>query len=545
MGRIPASETLASAGPLGAAERMVAALREPRCYPHPVTRVEVVETHISWVLLTGSQAYKLRKPVRLPFLDFTSAAARRRDCEAELHLNRRLAPELYLGLVAIRGTPEAPRVCVEDDGEDGKEDGPLLDWAVRMVQFPPGARLDRALARGRIGAAEIERLAAELAAFHARAGIAGSDSPHGSAEAVEEQCLANFRALEQVRLGAADRARLAALRDWTRASLAEHGERFGQRRRAGWVRECHGDLHLGNIVLLDGRPVPFDCLEFDPALRWIDTLSEVAFLFMDLEAHGRSDLAWGFLDAYLERSGDYEGLALLRHYLVYRALVRAKVFAIQLRQGAPSRTLRARLRAQIALAERYATAPPGGILIITHGLSGAGKSWLSARLLEPLGAVRVRSDVERRRLDTGKARYTESAARRTYERLEDTARAVLAAGYPVILDATFLDQGGRERLRALAGERQVPFRILSVHAPLSLLEARVVHRASTENDPSEATPEVIELQREKAEPLTAVERAAALVIDTSREVDIDALVERLRHAPGAHLRSVHEPEAGR
>jgi len=523
-------------GGAGSGADLGARLRDPRCFGPEVEQVELVETHISWVLLTGAYAYKVHKPVVLPFLDFGTVEARRRDCEAELRLNRRLAPDLYLEVVPITGSRDAPRIGVP---------GPIVDYALKMRQFPAANQLDRVLAAGRLTEDHIDSLAADLAAFHARAGLATTDSRYASRERIATECMDNFRVLEAAPLEAADQNRLRRLQDWTERSLADHAELFSARRAAGWVRECHGDLHLANIALIEGRPVPFDCLEFDPDLRWIDTMSETAFLMMDLFAHHRADLAWRFLDAYLERSGDYAGIALLRHYLVYRCLVRAKVDAIRLSQAGRGHDEQThQLKAQLALAERLAEAPAETPLIITHGLSGSGKSWLSARLLAPLGAIRVRSDTERRRLDcAGSNRYGAASSRKTYARLQETAQRVLNARYPVILDATFLNQAARGQLRAMAARLNVPFRILSVHAPHELLKKRVIDRAESENDPSEATPEVIERQRTNAEALSPSERATALVVDTSRPVDVATLVKEIAAAPPPQLRSVADAGA--
>jgi len=299
---------------------LFAALLDPACYPHPVAGVRVLETHISWVLLTGEYAYKIKKPVGLGFLDFSSLELRRHYCEEELRLNRRLAPELYLDVVEIRGTPGAPRIGGE---------GPLLEYAVRMREFPQAALASRALASGAFGAAEVDALAALVARFHEGALRAPESERFGSPDVVLADALQNFEQLLPLVKSAPDDRALRELRLWTKREFAARGEALAARRKQGFVRECHGDLHLRNIVLLDGRPVPFDCIEFNAELRWIDVMSEVAFLAMDLEDRGRRDLAWRFLGRYLEATGDYAGLAVLPFYLVYRALVRAKVHLLR------------------------------------------------------------------------------------------------------------------------------------------------------------------------------------------------------------------------
>src|SRR5262245_16780588 len=316
-----------SAGP----DALVAALHDPRRYPHPVEGVKLLETHISWVLLTGAYAYKLKKPLDLGFLDFGTLAARKRSCEEELRLNRRTAPRLYVGVVPITGTAAEPTV----DGQ-----GPPIEYAVKMREFPQEALLARAAARGALPIERMDELAATVAAFHATVDRAGADSPFGTPHEVIGQARQNFA---QMRAFVADPpcgAALARLAAWTEREFAERYDAFVARHGQGFVRECHGDLHLRNLVLLDGRILPFDCIEFNAAFRWIDVMNEIAFLAMDLADHTLVRHAWRLVDAYLEETGDYAGLAVLRFYLVYRALVRAKIAGMrghQLPADAPAR----------------------------------------------------------------------------------------------------------------------------------------------------------------------------------------------------------------
>ncbi|MCE9639634.1 MAG: phosphotransferase, partial [Betaproteobacteria bacterium] len=296
--------------------QLLAALGSAACYPHPVCRARLIQTHISWVLLAGSYAYKIKKPVDLGFLDFTTLAARRHYCEEELRLNRRLAPELYLEVVPITGTPQQPAIGGT---------GAAIEYAVKMKEFAQSAVLDNAIARGDIKHADIETLARTIADFHAQL------APQECAKACDldmsvlPPALENFEQMLPLPGAADDSETLRGIRDWTLREYQVLGALFEQRRAAGFVRECHGDLHLGNIVMIDGAAVPFDCIEFNPALRWMDVMNEVAFLMMDLDAHGRRDLAFTFVNAYLETSGDYAGVRLLPFYFVYRAVVRAKI----------------------------------------------------------------------------------------------------------------------------------------------------------------------------------------------------------------------------
>lgn len=477
--------------------------------------VRLVETHVSWVLLDGEQAWKIKKPLRLGFLDFSSAGARRRACDEELRQNRRLAPQLYLGVVPVRGSLARPRLG---------GGGPVVDHALRMRQFPDDALLGRRLAEGRLDGATLDGLAATLAAFHLRAPRAQPGSGHGAPRAVMGATAQVLGAL--ARLG--PEPRLEALAAWCAAEGRRLRRRFEARRRDGWVREGHGDLHLDNLIELDGRATAFDCIEFDPSLRWIDVQADIAFACMDLHAHGRGDLAWRLLDGWLAATGDHAGMAVHRYYLVYRALVRALVLAIRRSQG-----VAAAGPDYLAAASRLAPrARPR--LLITRGPSGSGKSHLALALLEAAGAVRLRSDVERKRLfglgalqatDAARA-YSAQATRDTYARLRRAARAVLAAGHSVIVDAAFLQASQRDSFRALADSMGVPFTLLDCHADPALLRQRVLARRARGDDASEADLRVLEAQLARGDRLRPDEQARRLDVDTGAPLDVAALAAR-------------------
>ncbi|HEU0219789.1 MAG TPA: AAA family ATPase, partial [Gallionella sp.] len=431
--------------------QLVDALRVRGYFPHS-SRVE--ETHISWVLLTGCDAYKIKKSLDLGFLDFSTLEARHFYCTEELRLNRRLAPDLYLDVITIGGSPKQPVLGGE----------PAIEYAVHMRRFPRSAMMDRLLADGHITPTHIDQLAATVARFHAALPPTAADSPFGSAAAIQTAVLENFALLAPLLGAPADLAMLEKVRKASALEFAACEPLFRQRKANGCVRECHGDLHLGNIVLLDDTPVPFDGIEFSATLRWIDVISEIAFTVMDLMQRGQPQLAWRFLNAYLEHSGDYSGVSVLRFYLAYRAMVRAKVAAIRAAQEDPAQAKHelAACRGYLDLAHDCLTRRHP-TLIITHGLPGCGKSTFAQLALERLGAIRVRSDVERKRLfglkaladsrsQTGTGIYSEQATRRTYARLHELARGLLGAGFPVIVDAAFLRYAERKNLCALARE---------------------------------------------------------------------------------------------
>ncbi len=493
----------------------------------------VVETHISYVLLTGRHAYKIKKAVALGFLDFTTLDARRRYCDDELRLNRRLAPKLYLDVVPITGTFDAPRLG---------GDGPPIEYAVRMREFRQDALLSRVLARGELGAADIDALAAIVAAFHAHIDVAPADGPFGAPKRLLHYALQNFEQLAALPVAASERPTLDTLEAWTRHEYAAREHAFEARLRDGFIRECHGDLHLNNIARVDDELVVFDCLEFNAELRWIDTMNEIAFVAMDLDDRGRRDLARRFRDAYFERTGDYAGLAVYRFYYVYRALVRAKVAAMREDQLAAARAhdaLDTELRGYVDLAAG-AAAPARPAIAVMHGLAGSGKSTLAQALAEVADAVRIRTDVERKRMHglaadarSGSAvaggLYADAATHAVYERIASLARAAANAGCAALVDGAFLERWQRERLRALAQELDVPFVILSVSAPDRTLRERVARRARAALDASEADIAILEHQQRVYEPLDDVEKPHVIECDGAATWDrarVEALARR-------------------
>ncbi|MFN7085686.1 MAG: AAA family ATPase [Burkholderiales bacterium] len=506
-----------------AAAALIAALRDPRCYPHAVDRIEVLETHISWVILTGLYAYKIKKPVNLGFLDFATLEQRAACCHEELRLNRRLAPALYLEVVAITGSPQRPVV-----GGDGE----ALEYAVKMKQFAQEQLASRLLASGGLTVHHIGQLAEKIAVFHQYAAVAASGSRFGSPPAIEAQMEQNFEQIAALPGAAASRDLLDELRRWSGREFIARKTEFATRQAAARVRECHGDLHLGNIVLIENEITPFDCIEFSAELRWNDVASEIAFVVMDLVDRGRADFAFLFLNRYLESSGDYEAMAVLRFYLVYRAMVRAKVHCLRAHQFRVGEAERERLlgafREYLDLAARF-THAPAPALVILHGLSGSGKSTISCALLQAACAIRVRSDVERKRLhqlaahehaasgiDTGI--YAGTSTRRVYHRLAQLAHDILAAGWSVIVDAAFLQRWQRDLLRRVARELAVPFVIVSLQAPERVLQQRIAQRSAAGRDASDADLAVLAHQLASQQPLAAEEMTEAVVLDATQSL---------------------------
>lgn len=492
---------------------IIKALLEPKCYSHPAAKVELVETHISWLLLAGEFVYKIKKPVTLPFLDYGTLAKRHACCEAELRLNRRFAPDIYLEVVAIVGSPENPRF-----GNDGNiiEDGIAIEYAVKMRRFDEAGRLDHVCARGELTLDHIAALADSIVTFHTATATAPSTTRFGTPDAVMAPALENFKELHALLSDKACQTQLDRLLAWTQAEFKRLSPLFSARKTAGQIRECHGDLHFGNIVLIDGRVTLFDCIEFNEDFRWIDVASEISFTYIDLLDHQQPSLAGWFLNEWLSRSGDYDAMSVLRFYAVYRALVRAKVAAIRAQQNNPEDM--SETKNYIMLAERL-TSPPKPRLIITHGLSGCGKTTASTPLLlnDVKGStIRLRSDVERKRMfglaATAKSNstldegiYTKEAHQRTYQLLHELVQGLLAAGWSVIVDAAFLKRAERQVFQTLATQQGAEFHILAPQASPAELRERIVARLKNEHDASEATLAVLEQQMAFLEPLDADE----------------------------------------
>lgn len=499
---------------------LIKALQTPACYPHPTHGIRLLETHISWVLLTGEYAYKIKKPLDLGFLDFTSLAQRRHYCEQELMLNRRLAPQVYHEVVAIRGSQRQPHLG---------GDGDILEYAVKMRQFEPSQQLDARLQRQELAPADIDQLAAIIAHFHAQAEVAADTSHFGNADTVLAAAQQNFDQIHSLLPAeSAHHTALKSLATWFEQQTPTLRSQFSIRKQQGHVRNCHGDMHLGNMTTVDGEVIIFDCIEFNDDFRWMDTISELAFVTMDLHHRGQHAYAHRLLDCYLTLSGDYSGLCLLRFYQAYYAMVRAKVAAIRASQSQAENDW-AEHDTYLALAQGFAR-PTQAQLFITHGLSGSGKSSISQPLLEAYGLIRLRSDVERKRLyglaahqrsssvvDQGI--YSSEASEKTYQHLATTAQQLLNAGYAVIVDATFLRFKERLRFAQLAAAMPCPFFILHFHAPVETLKQWIREREAIGTDASEATVDVLEKQLLSQEALTPTELATTISIDS---VDLNA-----------------------
>lgn len=508
---------------------LVDGLLSPESYPHPCSNIELVETHISWVFLTGELAYKVKKPIQLSFIDFSTLEKRRHYCEEELRLNQRLAPEIYLDVVPIT------------DSKDGLMiggDGDIIEYAVRMKQFDQSQLMSK-IDLSQIDQELIDQLAETCAAFHETAAIAVENSDLGTLANIMKPVLENFEFLKEA--DSSIRVITHALEKQSKQELKRLSHVFMKRKRNNRIRECHGDLHLGNMFVENEKIAVFDGIEFNDSFRWIDVISDIAFVVMDLEDRGYRYLANRFLNRWLEVTGDFAGLRLLPFYCSYRAAVRAKVDSIRMRQGQISysdyKHLLKDCRGYLELAKSYSIHHRPS-LMITHGVSGSGKSTITQQLIQNTDTIRIRSDVERKRLfglnaqDDSNSKlntnlYSPAATIQTYERLEELTKTVIEAGYSVVVDATFLKRDERDRFCTLAEKLGVAFLIIKCSADVNILTQRIRKRRMHGGDASEADEFVLKSQLRNLNPLSSSEEHFAIDSSSPKIVStIEHLVRR-------------------
>jgi len=507
---------------------LIDSLMSPAAFSHPVRDIQLIETHISWVFLAGDYVYKVKKPIALDFLDFRDLERRRFYCEEEIRLNQPWAPEIYLDVAPITVDNGQPRFGAG---------GAPIEYAVRMRRFDQQLRLDLQLERGELSFADMKELGRNIADRHTAAQVVDDDQRNRVVALTKEFIWDNFAALD----GFVDTAELHSLHKWTERELKKVDALLWQRFDEGFVRDCHGDLHLANLVRLPGGITTFDCIEFSTDLRHIDVACDIAFLIMDLVARGRRDLGAHFLNRYLECTGDYGSMGVLSLYFVYRCLVRAKVAVILSKERESDEARKADLseaHRYCDMAERQAAARTP-VLVVMSGLSGSGKTWVSGQLMAALPAIRIRSDLERKRIfglgetqgsasRVGSGIYTDDANRIVYQCLLDTARIILGAGHSVILDAAFLKSADRATATSIATVCGSPCILLEVTAPADKLRERIRQRSMRADDASEAGLEVLEHQLATAEPFTDDEKAIAVCCKNVGEVNVESIVRQIR-----------------
>ncbi len=507
------------------AKTLLEALQNPSLYPHPVHGFEVIQTHLSWIILTGLYAYKLKKPLNLGFQDFTTLEKRKKFCEMEVSLNQRLAPDIYIEVIPITGSISEPSL---------KGTGEIIEYAVKMNQFEQKNLLSNLVKENRLNKEIIQSIAKQTAHFHAKAQRCDSDSEFGSAKNVYAPMKDNFEALKNLPASSGFIEEISQIESWCEKQFHQLKGLISARKKNGFVRATHGDFHLGNMVLIKDNPVIFDCIEFNENFRWTDVMNDIAFLAMDLDHHHHSDLGDLFVNHYFEHSFDYEGAKLLNFYKSYRAMVRAKISALLLNQVEPNSELAQKLaldlRNFLRLGLDYAKSHQA-TLSITHGFSGSGKSLFTEQLMMQTGAIRLRADVVRKHLFKMQpydatastqlpALYSDDATQKVYSTLCELAKMLLQSGLSVIVDATFLKQWQRDLFIGLS---EHPFTIYAFEAPVDKLQERIKLRARLRKDPSDADEEVLMKQQQSYEGLTAHEKSQTIMIDAAQ---IDRLIEK-------------------
>lgn len=505
-------------------------LLSPNVYDHPVKYFQVIETHISHVVLTGEFAYKIKKPVKYDFLDYTTLDLRRVYCEKECTFNAPLAAEVYLEVVTINQLPNGK---LKINGE-----GPVVEYALKMREFHQSQLFDFLVKNLRVDESHFDLIAERVARYYQHMESAGVNSPYATPEIVVGHAIANFHEARPFLNEENDLAQLTKLEEITTSEGKRLHNTFLQRKENGFVKPCHGDLHLGNIALLKDIPVIFDCIEFNELFRWTDTMADIGFLMMDLHFRGHPDIANHFLNSYLTCSGDFEGLQVLPFYIAYRSMVRAKIqlFETQNERGRDNDVLLRDYRHYANIAERFLSLPPPS-LIIMHGLSGSGKTTLAQELASLLQAIHIRADIERKRLfalqptdrvsaEEASIIYSTDASIKTYNHLSRLATTAIKAGFSIIVDATFLQQTQRALFQKLARELEVPFTIVSCAISQERAQAYIAQRIQENKDASDATIEVLSQQLVTQQPLSLTEVQDAVIVDRDTTTDI-SLVYKL------------------
>jgi len=504
---------------------LIEALCSPDAYPHEADAIELIQTHISYVLLAGAYAYKIKKPLELHFLDYSTLERRRQMCEEEVRLNRRLCPDVYLGVVSV--VRAAGRYRISGQGE-------AVEYAVQMRRMPQDRFMPALIARKELTAAEVRAVAYVIASFHAAAQTDERITAFGSVDVLRVNWQENFDQTRPFVGRTLTTEQFDAVREYADRFLTQQAALLTERAASGRTRDCHGDLRADSIVIGGrGEICVMDCIEFNDRIRYGDVAGDIGFLAMDLDARGRPDLADELMSAYLSASDDETLPCVLDYYRCYRAYVRGKVESLQIEESEIPLDQRAaaaaRARSLFELARTYAVVPHPRAAVMLVGLSGTGKSYLADGVAARLGTALVSSDATRRRIlalrpgehayaPYGGGAYTSEARERVYSAMRERAAAHLSQGRGVVLDATHGTRAARDAVRRMAERAGAPLLALEVGADEATVRTRLARRAAEPQSASDARWETYLAQRREFEPPDELPAAARLRIDSARHL---------------------------
>lgn len=500
---------------------LVQGLLEPKAYPEATKRIELVQTQMSFILLTDEYVYKVKKPVNLGFLDYTTLDKRRFFCQREVELNQRLCPEVYLGVVPI--TKDERKILIQGKGE-------AIEYAVKMRRLPKEAMMDVLLVNNKVTPRMVAKVAQKLAEFHQRAETNAKINAFGKIDAIGQNTDENFSQTEKYIGNTISLDKYQRIKAYTDNFIKKNTTLFHQRIADGRIRDCHGDLHAAHVCFTDGICI-YDCIEFNDRFRYSDVAAEVAFLAMDLDHYGRADLSRSFVNAYIDKSKDRELVKLLNFYKCYRAYVRGKVEGFKLGDPyiapAEKKQILNVASSYFDLANSYIRSKP--TLFITTGLVGTGKTFLAQALAKRLGLVVISSDVTRKKLagipitehrfeefDTGI--YLAEFSKKTYDRMFSEAKDILTEGGSVILDASFIKVEERLKAKELAKETNADFLIIECTLDEASIKKRLAQRLE-QGTISDGRWEIYQPQKRAFDPVVEVPKTNHAIIDTAQPVE--------------------------
>jgi len=506
-------------------EELMAALTKSEAYHHRPSRVEWLQTHISWIFLADDLVYKVKKPVDFGFLDFSTLANRKHFCEEEVRLNRRLCPDIYLGVEPII-RDQTGRVVFGGDG-------PPLEFAVKMRRLPEEGMMLRRLARNEVDEKEIDRIAGLLVPFYRCAETGGRVNHFGRPELIEHNIHENFdQTADYVGL-ALSRGRYDSIREYCAGFLKDRTGLLSRRVDTGFIRDCHGDLHMANICLGE-RVWIFDCIEFNERFRFSDVASDISFLAMDLDFYRRADLSDRLIEVYVRMSGDRELTDLLDFYKCYRSYVRGKIHCFTAHETGLSALEKSaalkKARCHFTLAYQYAGGQPRLRILVFMGLMGTGKSYWAGQAGRCLGAEVVGTDRVRKQLagqdpETrhyvafGQGLYSPEMSGRVYQEMLDRAEEQVRAGLDVVLDGAYLKEAERRRIVSLAVRCGAEVTFVHVRAAERVVRARLANREARGHSVSDGRLEISDQQARLFEAFGDLSPAKVIRLDTGGPED--------------------------